>query len=31
MLWRANADFHAGCSAQPSAVIIRRAAGPSMS
>jgi hypothetical protein len=26
----ANADFHAGCSAQPSAVIIRRAAGPSM-
>jgi len=25
-----NADFHAGCSAQPSAVIIRRAAGPSM-
>jgi ATP-dependent Clp protease ATP-binding subunit ClpA len=27
----ANADFHAGCSAQPSAVIIRRAAGPSRS
>src|SRR6266702_4201334 len=26
----ANADFHAGCSAQPSAVITRRAAGPSM-
>jgi len=25
-----SADFHAGCSAQPSAVIIRRAAGPSM-
>jgi hypothetical protein len=26
-----SADFHAGCSAQPAAVIISRAAGPSMS
>jgi hypothetical protein len=27
---RANADFHAGCSAQPSAVMLGRAVGPSM-
>jgi flavorubredoxin len=26
----ANADFHAGCSAQPSAVMLGRAVGPSM-